>query len=65
MITNLISFNVGVELGQVLVLVVVVSLLNAWRAHPSFERHAFLTNALLMTAGFALAGYQIAGYLTS
>jgi hypothetical protein len=65
LLTNLISFNVGVELGQVLVLAVVVTLLNAWRTHPSFERHAFLTNALLMTAGFVLAGYQIAGYFTS
>lgn len=65
LLTNLVSFNVGVELGQVLVLVVVVTLLNAWRAHPSFERYAFATNALLMTAGFVLAGHQIAGYVTS
>jgi hypothetical protein len=65
LLVNLISFNVGVELGQVLVLVVVVTLLNAWRAHPSFTKRAFIANVLLMTAGFVLAGQQIAGYFAS
>jgi hypothetical protein len=65
LLTNLVSFNVGVELGQVMVLVVVVILLNAWRTHPSFERHALLTNALLMTGGFALAGAHIVGYFAT
>ena len=65
LVTNLLSFNVGVELGQVLVLTAVVTLLNAWRAHPSFLKHAFLTNVLLMAAGFLLACYQIAGAFLS
>jgi hypothetical protein len=65
LLVNLISFNVGVELGQVLVLAVVVIFLNAWRTHPSFERHALLANALLMAGGFALAGAHIVGYFAS
>jgi hypothetical protein len=65
LLVNLISFNVGVELGQIAVLVVVVMLLNAWRAHPSFEKRAFVANVLLMTAGFVLAGQQIVGYFAS
>jgi hypothetical protein len=65
LLINLISFNVGVELGQLLVLTMVVILLNAWRSHPSFERHALLTNATLMTGGFALMGAHIVGYFTT
>jgi hypothetical protein len=65
LLVNLISFNIGVELGQVVVLTVVVILLNAWRAHPSFAKRAYVANVLLMTAGFVLAGQQIAGYLAS
>lgn len=63
LVTNLISFNVGVELGQVLVLAVVVTFLNLWRVHESFERHAFAANVALMAAGFLLAGTQIAGFI--
>jgi hypothetical protein len=65
LLTNLLSFNVGVELGQVLVLTAVVTLLNAWRVHPSFLKHAFLTNVLLMAAGFLLMCYQLAGVFFS
>jgi hypothetical protein len=63
LVTNLISFNIGVELGQVLVLAVVVTFLNLWRVHASFERHAFAANVALIAAGFLLAGTQIAGFI--
>jgi hypothetical protein len=62
LVANIISFNVGVEIGQLLALVVLLVLINAWRAVGSFERHANAFNMLLMFAGFALAAYQIAGY---
>jgi hypothetical protein len=62
LVANIISFNVGVEIGQLLALVVLLVLINAWRAAGSFERHANAFNLLLMFAGFALAAYQIAGY---
>ena len=65
LLTNLISFNIGVEIGQVLVLIVVVALLNLWRRRPSFGSGAFYANIALMAAGLALTGYQIAGYATS
>lgn len=65
LLTNLISFNLGVELGQVLVLIVVVTLLNLWRRLPSFAASAFFANVALMAAGLALTGYQIAGYIAS
>jgi hypothetical protein len=65
LLTNLISFNIGVEAGQVIALAVVVVLLNFWRATPSFGRGAFFANLLLLGAGVALTIYQLAGYFAS
>lgn len=62
LVGNIIAFNVGVEIGQLLALIGLLVLINAWRAAGSFERHATAFNLLLMFAGFALAAYQIAGY---
>jgi hypothetical protein len=65
LLANLISFNVGVEAGQVIALAIVVVLLNVWRATPSFARGAFFANLLLLGAGVALMIYQLAGYFAS
>jgi HupE / UreJ protein len=65
LVTNIVSFNVGVELGQMLALTGVLILFAVWRSRPGFLRHAFLTNTALMTVGFVLTGYQIAGYVVS
>jgi len=62
LITNIVSFNVGVEIGQVLALTAVLIALSFWRTRSGFLRHAFVTNAALMAVGFVLTGYQIAGY---
>ena len=62
LVTNILSFNVGVEIGQVLALTAVLIALSFWRTRIGFLRHAFATNATLMAAGFMLTGYQIAGY---
>src|SRR5580704_6480279 len=62
LVTNIISFNVGVEIGQVLALTAVLIGLSIWRTRSGFLRHAFATNTALMALGFILTGYQIAGY---
>lgn len=62
LVTNIVSFNVGVEIGQVLALTAVLIVLSFWRTRPGFLRHAFATNTVLMSVGFVLTGYQIAGY---
>jgi hypothetical protein len=62
LVTNIVSFNVGVEIGQMLALTAVLIALSFWRTRSGFLRHAFATNAVLMTVGFLLTGYQIAGY---
>ena len=59
LVVNIISFNIGVEIGQVLALSAVFILLSIWRTSRSFLQHAFVTNSILMTGGFLLAGYQI------
>ena len=62
LVANILSFNVGVEIGQLMALAVLLVLINAWRATSSFARHANAFNVLLMFAGFTLAAYQLAGY---
>lgn len=62
LVTNMLSFNVGVELGQAIALACILLILAQWRQRTSFQRHAFFANTLLMSAGFSLAGYQFASY---
>ena len=62
LLTNLIAFNIGVELGQVFALVMIILLLNIWRTHRSFSYFATTTNSLLISAGFMLIGFQLTGY---
>ena len=63
LVANIVSFNVGVEIGQLLALTAVLIALSYWRTRPGFLRHAFVTNAALMAGGFLLVGYQMTGYL--
>jgi len=62
LVTNIVSFNIGVELGQMFALMVILIGLTYWRTYPSYLRGAFLTNAALMVGGFMLIGYQLTGY---
>ena len=63
LVVNILSFNLGVEIGQILALSAVFILLSIWRTQPSYLRHAFVTNTALMTGGFLLAGYQVSAFL--
>jgi hypothetical protein len=62
LVPNLIAFNVGVELGQVLALAAILIAMSYWRRTTSFARHAWTANVGIMTAGFVLMGYQLVGY---
>jgi HupE / UreJ protein len=62
LVANIVSFNVGVEIGQVIALTGVLLVLTYWRTRSGFLRHAFVTNAALMACGFLLVGYQLSGY---
>jgi len=65
LVANIVSFNVGVEIGQVLALTGVLIALSYWRTRPGFLRHSFATNTLLMIGGFLLVGFQLTGYLVN
>ena len=65
LVPNMLAFNVGVEIGQLLALSAILIVMAFWRRTASFARHAFVSNVVLMSAGFLLTGYQIAGYLFS
>jgi hypothetical protein len=62
LVANMLSFNVGVEIGQLLALSVMLIAFNAWRTTDSFARHAYAANVALLTVGFVLFGYQLTGY---
>jgi HupE / UreJ protein len=62
LVANIVSFNIGVEIGQGLALTAILIALEWWRTHDAFHRHAFAFNAFVMTGGFLLVGYQLSGY---
>ena len=61
LLANLVSFNVGVEVGQIVALTLILAAMTLWRRTRWFGRTAAGANVILMTAGFALAGQQLAG----
>jgi hypothetical protein len=65
LVTNILSFNIGVEIGQVLALTAILIVLSIWRTQRGYLRHAFATNTALMSVGFILVGYQVAGYFVA
>jgi len=65
LLANLIAFNVGVEIGQILALAGILIAITYWRKSGSFMRHAYSANALMMMLGFLLMGYQMTGYFVS
>jgi hypothetical protein len=65
LILNIVSFNVGVEIGQVLALTAVLIALSFWRTQRGFLRYAFAANTALMVVGLVLIGYQLTGYFVA
>jgi hypothetical protein len=65
LVVNLIAFNIGVELGQLLALGAILIAMSFWRKTPSFWKHAYLANVVLMALGFTLMGYQLVGYFVA
>ncbi len=65
LLANLIAFNIGVEIGQLLALGAILIVMGYWRRTPSFFKHAYTANVAMMAAGFVLMGYQLTGYFVS
>jgi hypothetical protein len=62
LVSNLLAFNVGVEIGQLLALSAILIVMGFWRRTTGFFRHAYTANVAMMCAGFMLVGYQLTGY---
>lgn len=65
LIPNLLAFNVGVEIGQLIALAIILIAMSYWRKTSGFLRHAYTANVLMMTAGWLLFGMQMTGYFAS
>ncbi len=65
LLPNLLAFNVGVEVGQLLALALILIVMGFWRRTPSFLKHAYTANVVLMAAGFVFIGYQLTGYFVA
>lgn len=62
MLWRILSFNLGVEIGQIAALSVMVALLALWRKRPSFTRFSYVANLGLIYAGVYLLFMQLHGY---
>ncbi|WP_420833187.1 HupE/UreJ family protein [Pseudemcibacter aquimaris] len=65
LLPNLIFFNIGVEIGQILALAVILIAISYWRKTNSFIKNAYTVNAFVMMLGFLLMWYQITGYFVA
>ena len=64
LIIRILSFNVGVELGQIAALCVMVVFFAAWRKSPSFMRFSTMANQGLVLAGLGLLVFQMVGFFS-
>jgi hypothetical protein len=62
LVLRILSFNVGVEVGQILALSVMWVALSGWRSTASFAKFSKACNVLLMFAGVLLLLMQLHGY---
>ena len=62
LLPNLLAFNVGVEIGQLMALALILIFMGYWRKTEAFWRQAYTANVVMMSMGFILMGYQITGY---
>lgn len=62
LILRILSFNLGVELGQIVALSGMWLLLSRWRKTTSFNQFSTVSNAALMFAGLLLLLMQLHGY---
>ena len=65
LLPNLLAFNVGVEIGQVLALSMILIIMGFWRKSRVFLSQAYTANVAMMSAGFLLIGFQLTGYFVN
>lgn len=65
LLPNLLAFNVGVEIGQLIALAMILIVMGFWRKSSRFWTQAYTANVTMMSAGFVLIGYQLTGYFAA
>ena len=65
LLPNLLSFNIGVEIGQILALCTILIAMGWWRRQPGFARQAIAANLVMILLGFVLMGTQLSGYFAA
>jgi hypothetical protein len=65
LLANLLAFNVGVEVGQLLALFVILIVMGYWRRSTNFMRQGNIANIVMVVLGILLTYQQIAGYVAS
>jgi len=65
LLSNLLAFNIGVEIGQLMALAVILIAMGFWRRTNRFLHQAYTVNVVMMSLGFILAGYQAVGYFAA
>lgn len=61
-LAKIISFNVGVELGQILALIPIVFIITRWQKYPSYAAFYKAANTYLIIAGVGLFAFQLYQY---
>lgn len=62
LLLNIISFNVGIELGQLAALAIMLVVIGIWRQRPSFQPFSLVANYGLVIAGAMLFLMQLHDY---
>jgi hypothetical protein len=64
LVSKILAFNVGVELGQVAALVAMTAVVRVWRSSGQFQLMSRLVNGGLIAAGIVLSVMQMLGYFS-
>lgn len=62
LLLNIISFNIGIEAGQILALAIMLMFLSGWRKAGSFKPFSVISNYALIASGGLLFLMQMHGY---
>lgn len=65
LLAKVISFNIGIELGQVFALIPIVYVINSWKKQKSYDAFYLAANYYLLIAGVFLLVYQLSGYFSA
>lgn len=62
LIMRILSFNVGVEIGQIIALAIMLLIISGWRKTKSFTQFSTVSNSGLIAAGIFLFMMQMHGF---